>query len=418
VDSDRLLIGRAVIRLGEPDIPATEHPERWKELRAKLSLEEDAEEKRVVYVGLTRPMNRLILAGIPQGTGVRPSLAQDFLGIFPDLAAARDGDAVRFIGLRGVQHEALVHMATVADETATTDVATPVTLPAEAVTLPQTAIAIPLGLLRHSATELLVFSRCERRHAFKYVHGIREPKSLAQSGRTGISAIAHGQIVHDVLERFEEEAELEHLLEDAIGRWDENAPPPESPVGRSYRVELTREITRVLALPEYASIAGAPGARRELTFLDVLADGAAMQGAIDLAAPLAEGVTLVDVKTSRIRAGEASRKAAEYAPQQDVYVSAAAALGPLPVRRFGFVFSGPGNSVVTEVNDESIAEARNRVRRTVAAMGEVPAQLASNPRECFLCGYRAARMCPGVRAGAPAPVMADARSPDTRPRDG
>ena len=55
-------------------------------------------------------------------------------------------------------------------------------------------------------------------HRFKYRLGVKEPP-IAQIGRGGVvDPITRGNIVHDVLEQYAEEAELEGLLEAAIGR--------------------------------------------------------------------------------------------------------------------------------------------------------------------------------------------------------
>jgi ATP-dependent helicase/nuclease subunit A len=396
-NGEKLLVGRDLIRLGEPELTAQEQPAPWAELRARLQLEEDAEEKRVTYVALTRPKDRLILAGLPLGTGsARGSLAGELLAAMPLLRSAQSATHISFHGADGIERRALVRVAA-DDDMVRSDVAREPVADLGAVALPPLPVPAPVGLTRHSATELLAFSRCERRHRFKYVLGIREPSPGGRGGEVMVGAVARGQIVHDVLERYEEDAELAALLEDAIGRWDADAPPPDSTVGRTYRSELSGEIERVLALPEYAALAHAPGARRELKFLYVLGDGAAMQGAIDLAAPAAGGVALVDVKTSRIDAGAARKKAAEYAPQQDVYVSAVAALATAPVHQFGFVFSGPGTSVVTHLDERAADAARSRVEQTVTHMAAAPGRLAADPRECFFCGYRRAQLCPGVQ---------------------
>ena len=409
-DREKLLVGREWIRIGDPEAKPEEQAPRWQELRALLQLESKAEEKRVTYVALTRPKDRLILSGIPLGSGGhRGSVAGELLQCLPDLAGAASGGTIPFIGEDGAERCARVRIAEAAErEAPVDDVAFDDDAVLQHLPLPPVPVPTPLGLTRHSATELLAFGRCERRHAFKYVYGIREPKPGAagddRSEELRIDAIARGQIVHEVLERYADDAELEHLLEDAIGRWDEDAPPPESPLGLRYRTELADEVTRVLALPEYAGVASADGARRELAFLHVLSEGDALQGAIDLAAPHPDGLTLIDVKTSRIEAGQAPKKAAEYAPQQDVYVSATAALGGRPVREFGFVFSRPGTTVTTIIDARAADAAGARVRETVARMGTVPFALAASPRECFLCGYRRARLCPGVAPAGGVPA--------------
>jgi ATP-dependent helicase/nuclease subunit A len=404
-DHDRLIIGRGVLRLGEPEVKADEQPERWRALREVQRLEEDAEDRRVTYVAMTRPKTRLILVGVPQGSGsLRASVAGSLIHLLPALGTAKDGDLIEYAG-GNPACAARVRMAPAAAADLADVPAHTAALPALLEIAPWAARPEPvpasLGLTRHSATELLTFSRCQRRHRLKYVFGIREPKPDGRGGDGVGSPVARGQIVHDVLERYEEDAELDVLLEDAIGRWIDEPPAPTSEPGAAYRADLTAEIERVLALPEYAAIAAAAGSRRELKFLHVLDDGTAMQGAIDLAAAAADGLTLLDVKTSRITAGEAPKKAAEYAPQQDAYVAAAAALSPLPVQSFGFIFSAPAVGVMNAVDAAAADAAAYRVTDALTLLGEAPDALTSNPRECYFCGYRRARLCEGVREPAP-----------------
>lgn len=415
-NAERLLIGASCIRLKEPDTSPAEQTDRVKSVQEQIEQEEKAEEKRVTYVGTTRPKDLLILAGLPLGAAPLQPLAAQLFTALPAVAGAADGDVIHFTAPDGTDHRAIVRLAAEvpADTAAVTDTAMPAVdvAPTDSALLPPPAIITPLGLTRHSATELLTFSRCERRHALKYVHGIREPRPEPRAGEVKGGAVARGQIVHDVLERApappardeaereiadEADAELDALLEDAIGRWDADAPPPDTEGGRRYRDELRDEIERVLAMPAYAHASGASGARRELHFLHVLDEDSALHGAMDLASPGPDGLTVLDVKTGRVSAGSAPGKADEYAAQRDVYVAAADKLSPLPVREFGFVFSAPAVSVTTSIEPGDAEAASHRVADTIARMGTVPYGMTSNARECFFCGYRPAGLCPGVK---------------------
>src|SRR5690606_1254010 len=74
--------------------------------------------------------------------------------------------------------------------------------------LPPVPVAVPVGPGRHSATSLLTHARCGRRYWLRYVAGLREPLPFGSSDAL-ISPVARGQIVHDVIERYEEDAELD-----------------------------------------------------------------------------------------------------------------------------------------------------------------------------------------------------------------
>ena len=107
---------------------------------------------------------------------------------------------------------------------------------------PLAPVPVAIGRPRHSATALLAWSRCPVKHYYKYVAGVREPRWTTHRGLR--KAIASGQVVHDVLEHLREEAELDLLLEDAIGRWDEEAPPPEGREGADIAPRSATEIER------------------------------------------------------------------------------------------------------------------------------------------------------------------------------
>jgi hypothetical protein len=249
----------------------------------------------------------------------------------------------------------------------------------------------------------MAHARCARRHWFKYVLGVHEPP-LRSSSAELISAVARGQIVHDVLERHAQDAELDALLEDAIGRWDRDAPAPETDIGRQYRAHLSDEVTRILDHPDYADIVARPGARRELAFLRVLEDGSAIQGFMDLAAPDArgDGIELLDVKTTQCGADAAAKKAEQYGPQRDVYTTAAEAIDGRPVTRFAFQFSRARTQIAADIDERERDEAAGRVARHLHDIewprGGMP-PLTTFPAECNFCGYRKVGLCPGVNTG-------------------
>ncbi len=435
--SSKLVVGRSEIRLGEPDIDADDQPDpRWGALRMSVIDEEYAEHKRLAYVAATRARDRLILCGIPMGgTGSgrdkppsdrrREPIAKLFLSRFPQLANARSGDLVEFAGrdtegeARARRHAALVHVATPSEPAPayrppnrlfgqTTEEAPQPwpTLDPAAIELPLEPVAAAAGPPRHSATEFLTYTRCPRRHWFKYVVGIREPPLAAAERDALISAVQRGQIVHDVLERLREEADLDSLLEDAIGRWDENAPAPESDRGSAYRAHLRDEVSRVVEHPDYIELASRPGARHELPFLYVAADGVAGQGSIDLAVPDtdaagAPGMTLLDVKTTQCDAAGARLKAEQYAPQRDVYVTAATAIAGLPVHRFAFQFTRAAVQLTQDIDASGRAAAAGRFAESARQIAEEHAPLTRFPQECRFCGYRKVRLCPGARFDPP-----------------
>ncbi len=427
-----LLLGRNTFRLGTPESAANESPE-WRAFRDALQQEAEAERKRLWYVAATRARDRLIVSGIACAQTRGGSLGFEMLRLFPELNDG--GGQLAYTGTDGCAYEATVRTAPVTDSGETEAdgeaegggdrqgksradhgladeddrVGTEIGVEdAETLALPPGPFASPVGLTRHSATEFLSHVRCARRHWFRYTLGIREPEMRASKEQL-ISAVARGQIVHDVLERYEADLEVDALLEDAIGRWDPDAPAPDGDRGMRYREHLNDEVTRVLDHPEYAQMVARRGARRELPFLHVRPDGTALQGFIDLAVPAGDGngLELLDVKTTQCNAAAARVKAQQYEPQRDVYAVAAEAISGVPVTRFAFQFSRAGEQIAADLDERTRTEADARIDQWIDSIESGANSLTSFAAECGYCGYRRFGLCPGVTG----------RSPDVEPGD-
>lgn len=395
-----LLIGRNNVALKDPELGSDEQPQYWQDLRSEIEQEETAERKRVWYVAATRAAERLIVSGLPAGwryNGTRRSTISDYVwSVLPEFSLI-DGSRFRYQAADGKEYQGVVRLAdpTVLDSVPKEREELPELERAELLPSPLRPIAVPAGRPRHSATELLTFSRCSKKHWFKYVVGVREPEVDLHSNDF-IDAVTRGQIIHDVLERLSEEDELDALLEDAIGRWDEDAPAPEIPEGRKYRGKLRREIKSVVDHPEYRAVADLPSARRELGFLYIDSPDAFYQGSIDLAAEEDDKLVLLDVKTSRVDAAVAQEKADRYRAQRDVYVTAANGISDTKVGRFAFQFSHPGVQVSQQISGETRDSSLERLRQMVSEMQVAPPRLTTYPAECKFCGYKKVGWCPGV----------------------
>lgn len=395
-----LLLSRGDMRLGRPDTHHKEQPGPWQDLVETIHAEETAEERRLWYVAATRARDRLILTGLPQGKGLKKdTTAKQIVMLMPGLLHAADGDRMSFgpddrweLMARVATAEAAAHDAGATAEQA---VEPKPVRDAETLLRPRTPVSVPLGPARHSATEFLVHSRCPRRHWFRYVAAVPEP-ALDASEEELVSAVRRGQIVHEVLERIHDDEELPGLLEVAIGRWDDHAPPPDTGRGRQYREHLQQEIERVLQHPDYRELFDQTGARRELGFAYIPGSGAAALGRVDLAATGQDGLRLLDVKTTQCDADAVPDKVRQYAPQRDVYVTAAEAIAGRPVDWFAFQFSRAEAHVRHEYDDASREQSRAAFDAMAAAIGAGDNSLTEHPEECRFCGYRRVGLCPGA----------------------
>ncbi len=394
-----LLVGRDRLALKSPEVRSRDAPQEWQDIQQAIEAEEQAEARRLWYVAATRARRRLVISGLAlgkrKGGGTDPS--RQLLSVLPG-TPWEDGQALS-VGLGASPVQAVVHLARGAAAKAGAEPEpAPLGDPAS-LAGPLEPVAGPVGRGRHSASEFLVWSRCQTRHWFKYVLGVREPE-VDRGTPEFLDAVTRGLIVHDVLEHLRVEDELDQLLADAIGRWDEDHPPPDSPQGEASRRALREEITLVSENPAYRAVDDLPGSRRELPFLRLDGPAIVFQGAIDLAAPEGDHLVLLDVKTSRCDETGAAAKARQYAPQRDVYVSSAQALAGLPVGRFAFQFSRAGVQVSEELDAAARGEMAARLRTWLERLGGGAPALTDHPHECRFCGYRRPGWCPGaVRKG-------------------
>jgi ATP-dependent exoDNAse (exonuclease V) beta subunit len=242
----------------------------------------------------------------------------------------------------------------------------------------------------------MLYARCGQRHWFRYVAGVREP-AVDRSGPEYASAVARGQIVHEVLERLDREDELDPLLEAAIGRWLPEEAAPEVPERQQLRQELRSEVLAVSNSPEYRAIADLPTARRELPFLAILGPDQVAEGKVDLAALEGGRLAVLDVKTGGGDVETALKKAGQYELQRDTYVTALERISGLPVGRFAFQFSAVGTQISEEIGDELRRRAAAELPRLMDEMAEGRPSLAKNPADCRWCGYKRVGWCEGVQ---------------------
>ncbi|MDP1890761.1 MAG: PD-(D/E)XK nuclease family protein, partial [Gemmatimonadaceae bacterium] len=354
-DNDKLLIARSTFCVKDESLPEDAKDPVYQSLAEELSLERRAEAFRLWYVATTRAQRLLVLSGIALGKPHKAtSPAAALREHFPTLGTEQE---VTYNSEAGSTYHARVRSCS----------ETPLPLRDIATTPPDLSLApaavhAPLGGARLSASQLMTFAHDAGLWWERYV--LRCETSQQRSLRfTGSTWVVHGLIVHDVLQRLGDGAEdVGLLLEDAIAERDEDAPIAESPAGLAYRRFLRERVEAAAGSPVWQDVAHAPGARRELAFTRLLADGSAISGAMDVAARSGGTVQILDVKTTT---SGGAHLAERYAIQAAVYADAAAAIGGASDVRFTLLTVPAGERVdVPRSVDVSALVARLRVWRS------------------------------------------------------
>jgi ATP-dependent exoDNAse (exonuclease V) beta subunit len=283
--------------------------DRARRLHMRETLEAHAEEARLVYVSTTRARDRLILAGpIEKAKGV---------GIWLK---------------RGLDDDVPVHTTTAAVEIPRLppepDLSWLEDIEGGEVSSPLVA-PLRVGWRRRfrSATELMAHERSRREWVLKYRHGVTPPWYFAPESEPEdeIPAWVRGVVIHGVLEKLQEEAEIAELLDETIGALDSPELEERMAPATEYRRALEDEIEQVVKSDEWKSYVDVEQ-YRELQFVQLVTRSKWRTGAFDLFRP-GDPNLIVDFKTHDIDADEIEATARDYRLQALLYAAAARALG-------------------------------------------------------------------------------------------
>jgi ATP-dependent helicase/nuclease subunit A len=307
--------GRAGLRLmsldGNGGVPALD----YEALRQARVAADEEEERRVLYVALTRARERLIVSGTtpaadrwPPPRPAGPPIAWLGPALAPDLA---DAPGVRFeLNLPGPATAPAPAVPPAPADPA--DLAGPVAVdepPAPAPTAPA------VRTLSYSGLES--YARCPYRFYLERVlrlPSIDPPTGPPDELVAGPAPLVRGTLVHALLERLD------------FAR-PEPAPEPAAvapDLGAEAVADLRRLVAAFAASPLCARLAAATAVRREAPFAFALGD-VLIDGVVDVIAREPDRALVVDYKTDRLAPGEdpAQRTARDYAVQRLVYALAA-----------------------------------------------------------------------------------------------
>lgn len=306
-----------------------ERGERASRLHGRATLEEHAEAARLVYVAATRARDRLILAGpIEKAKGVGAWLKR---GLGDDVRVSTTTAAVSVPSLP--REPDIAWLSGIEDGG----------------TEPVWLADLPTGRRRRfrSATELMAHARGRHEWILRYWHGVTAPWYFAPQSEPEdeIPAWVRGVVIHGVLEKLQEEAEIAELLDEAIGALD--APELEERMGPStqYRRALEDEIARVVTSEEWKSYVEGEHFR-ELPFVQLVTPHKWRTGAFDLFRP-GDTNLIVDFKTHDIGSDQVEATARHYRLQGLLYRAAARGLGRDP--EFRLHFTRPNRALTLEI---------------------------------------------------------------------
>jgi ATP-dependent helicase/nuclease subunit A len=360
-----------------------------------------AEERRLLYVALTRARERLILSASvkERASGSRDRTFDEskpfeplaFLQVNTDRTLIDEGDhdcGSYSTSVRYVREDVIERTVYQGGK----PLAATWTPPQGGVPEPVAApiSALPLSL---KVTELLAYRRCPQ--VYRFSHELEIEENVHRRGRVRgggrarkVSPVELGTIVHALLERVrfdapDRSAEIARLVADQ----------PEA-----IRAALARMLGGVLDGEIGRAIATAARVEREWPFA-MRIGGVLVEGVIDLAVLSHDGKwTVVDYKSNDFsRSGRLEYLVDYYTPQLELYAMALARAGLGEVAECALVFlTGPrvhrwafDGATHGEWSAETVARIASRDYATTAGP------------KCDLCGYRKRKVCDVGRSWSP-----------------
>jgi len=305
-------------------------------IREKCAAREEAERRRVLYVGMTRAKDLLVLSG----SVTRRSVGENVLALLQDIGEGAPGEATTGhvkIGASRIPHE-VIH--------------------APDRTWPKRSLAKSpeLSLVDPQAVAGLWSERSARWASLRGVdwhltpttssaHPDRARTGPVSGGRSPELARLVGVAAHRILEHWNF-AEPAEQMPTQIARALHGISGLDDQVLTQELTESLRELLLTFGRSEsYQRLRSASILGREVPFVMPWEDGQMMGGVIDVIYRLDGRIWLADYKTDRIKAEEAAERARQYAHQAAVYLAAAERGLGQPIAGFQFIFLRAGTLV-------------------------------------------------------------------------
>jgi ATP-dependent helicase/nuclease subunit A len=302
----------------------------------KMAAREEAEQRRLLYVGMTRARDLLVLSGAQTSKPGHDTVLSLLGETIADEGTHPPDDQIR-IGTSRL-----------------TRVVTPATTAARRrrqELLSAMAPQPPLGsILNRRQGRQAEWERCRttlrRLTPSSLTEG--ERKAISPGSVTGRDA-DHGRLVgicaHAVLERWDfnrSHAEIRPVIEQACRRYVAQDHPE---LMADVTEDLTAVLERFLSSEPYKRLQRATVLGREVPFAMPLGEGQMMEGVIDLIYRLDGRIWIADYKTDDVAAEDAPARADRYRSQAEMYSRAVERALGLSSLSFQFVFLRPGIAI-------------------------------------------------------------------------
>jgi ATP-dependent exoDNAse (exonuclease V) beta subunit len=377
---------------------------------------EEAEERRVMHVAMTRAEERLILSGAarlgdnwPQpGPGAAPI---SWIGpaLVPGVAALDPADPVRDHGLvRTVLNspasdvlrlEAPVPVAPGGQLALALNGGAPVSTPAAAVTLPDPVVTPPPpppSALSYSS--LTRYAQCPYRFHLERGLGLPEQEPPDHLGDAGVPAPAldlrvRGTIVHELLETLDLRAGSARDGGVGIEAVRAVAAMHDAELSDAEVADLRAMVAAFAGSALRERLGAARAVHREQAFAFALADGPVLSGFVDVIAHEADGAALiVDYKSDHVADADLDALVeAHYGTQRRIYGLAALRSGAAAVDVAHVFLERPGEPAVVRYERAEAQTLESELRHAAAPLlaGEYPVAEVPHRGLCATCPGRA-----------------------------
>ena len=302
----------------------------------KMAAREEAEQRRLLYVGMTRARDLLVLSG---GQTTRPGhdTVLSLLGeaISNETAPSTDGQIC-------IGTSRLTRVVTPATLTSRRRRKEPLSTMA-----PRLALG-PILIRRHERqVEWEKRRTTPRRLTPSSLAGSRPEAVFPRPVTEGKAELARlvGVCAHAVLEQWDftrPRSEISTIIEQTIRRHVAQDQPQ---LIADVMEDLAVLFERFLSSEPYKALQRATVLGREVPFVMPLGEGQIMEGVVDLIYRLDDRIWIADYKTDDVAAGDVQTRADRYRSQAESYARAVASSLGLSSVSFQFIFLRPGVAI-------------------------------------------------------------------------